>query len=64
MDLNIPLLSGYPLLPFPPLLTPLPPTKNAVSGMVDSQGTDTDRLRHRLRTSEYNMHLTSLKLYM
>ena len=64
MGLNIPLFSGYPLLPFPPLLTPLPLKKNAFSGPVDCQGTDTDRLRHRLRTSEYNMHLSSRKLYM
>ena len=30
------------LLPFPPLLTPLPLKENAVSGTVDCKGTDTD----------------------
>ena len=63
MGLNIPVFSGYQVLPFPPLLTPLPLKKNAVSGTVDSHGTDTDsdRLRHRLRTSGYSMHLSSRK---
>ena len=31
MGLNIPLFSGYPLLPFPLLLTPLPPKKTQIA---------------------------------
>ena len=37
MGLSVPLFSGCPLSPFPPLLTPLPLPKIADSGTVDWQ---------------------------